>query len=169
MFTIDGVTWPYRCSVERAAEVKSSEISGFLLNGNYFNDVIGTYMQYSIKLAIPITDIDRGNALYEILTEPVDGHTFVFPYGGSTVQITGRLDGAPEDVYRMVGNKPYWAGLSFTVTANNPSKSMSLGQVIQRGMTPLPDVTSPEVGTVYTWTGTGWSASGLPDGDAMSF
>ena len=52
-FTVDGVEWNIPCTIERTAEITASEISGLLLNRNYFNDVLGTYMRYTISIAIP--------------------------------------------------------------------------------------------------------------------
>ena len=157
MFSIDGLEWPYPCTVGRAAEVKASEISGLLLDGSYFNDVLGTYMKYSLQLAIPVNEAGLGDSIYEKLTEPVDGHVFVFPYNGSTITLTGRLEGDVSDVYvRQPNGRPLWKGLSFTIVANHPSKSMTLNEVIQRGLMPVPDVSSPSVGDTYTYTANGW-------------
>lgn len=168
MFTIDGIEWPYPCQVNRGAEVRSSEISGEMMDGSFFNDVPGTYMHYSLRLVIPLTDIDIGNQIYELLTEPVDGHQFVLPYNGSTIEITARLEGRVNDVYiRLSDGRQYWNGLQFAVIANHPSKSMTLNGVIARGRTPLPDAVNPQVGDTYTWTGVIWDD--LPDADSKSY
>lgn len=171
MFTVDGITWPYPCSVERASEIKLSEISGMLMDGSAFNDVLGTYMQYKLKLAIPLTDRDAGNQIYELLTQPVDGHTFVFPYNSSTVTITGLVSGPVNDVFvRLSNGGKYWKGLQFTVKSNAPTKQMSLSQVLTRGRAPLPDVASPSVGDTYTWDGTAWGpAPEYEDADDIAY
>lgn len=170
MFTVDGIEWAYPCSVERAAELKLSDISGMLMDGTIFNDVLGTYMQYTLRLAIPFTDIDAGNAIYEKLTEPVEGHTFVFPYGGSTITVAGLVSGPVSDVYRLFPDgMKYWDGLRFTVTANGPSKTMTLSQVITRGRAPLPDAASPAVGDTYVWDGSEWTVTTYPDADDIAY
>jgi hypothetical protein len=61
----------------------------------------------------------------------------------------------------------YWQGLRFTVTANAPTKSETLGEVIARGLPVVPDVSSPEEGDAYMWDGSGWVA--LDDADGMAF
>ena len=53
-FTIDGTEYQMPCSIQRQAEVKASNLSGDLLDGTYYNDVIGTYMTYTIGIAVPI-------------------------------------------------------------------------------------------------------------------
>ena len=171
MFTVDGIEWAYPCAVQRAAEVKYSSISGLMLDGSIFNDVLGTYMQYTLRLAIPLTDRDAGNTIYEKLTEPVDGHVFVFPYNASTITVTGAIKGQISDVYvRMPNGGTYWNGLKFTVAANAPSKTMSLSEVITRGRAPLPDIAEPSVGDTYTWDGDQWTvAQTYQDADDMYF
>jgi hypothetical protein len=169
MFTIDGIEYNVACSIDREAEIKISDISGMLLNGQIFNDVLGTYMTYDIKLTMPLRNKDRYAALIEQLTEPVDGHLFVLPYNNGTIQITGFVE-KPADVReKLPSGYTFWKGLQFTIRSNGPSKQMTTGEVIQRGMTPLPDVTSPVVGTVYTWTGTGWSTETYADADDTGY
>ena len=121
MFSVDGIEWPYPCTVERAAELKLSDISGLMMDGTIFNDVLGTYMQYRLKLAIPLTDMDAGNAIYEKLTEPVEGHTFIFPYNGtqSFVMSQYACNGLPWDESKVgvayMYNNYFGAGMNTVV------------------------------------------------------
>lgn len=156
MFTIDGIAYNVECTIDREAEVKISDISGLLLDGQIFNDVLGTYMTYDIKLTMPLRNKDRYAALIEQLTEPVDGHAFVLPYNNGTIQVTGLVED-PADVWeKLPSGYTFWKGLKFTIRANHPSKQMSLGEVIQRGLSPLPDVSGVQVGDTYTYTTGGW-------------
>ena len=156
MFTIDGIQYNVKCSIDREAEVKLSDISGLLLDGAIFNDVLGTYMTYDIKLTMPLKNKDRYASLIEQLTEPVDGHVFILPYNNGTIQVTGLVED-PADVWeKLPSGYTFWKGLKFTIRANHPSKQMSLGEVIQRGLTPLPDIASVEIGDTYTYTAGGW-------------
>lgn len=156
MFTIDGTRWPWPCSIERAAEIRPSEVSGLLMNRNYFNDVIGTYMQYTVSVAIPLNQRDRHTALYEQLTEPVDGHVFVLPYNQSSVTVTGRVEGV-QDVYVLLANGgQYWKGLRFTVTANHPTKYKALNEVLSRGRTIVPEIAEHHDGDTWIWANGHW-------------
>lgn len=158
MFAIDGVQYNVECSIEREAEIKASDISGMLLDGTIFWDVLGTYMTYDVSLTMPLRNRGRYAALIEQLTEPVDGHQFVLPYNGSTLQLTGKVDG-PADVWvKLPSGYTYWKGLKFTITANAPTKQQTLAGAISRGLTPLPDVEEPEIGDTYTYTENGWVA-----------
>lgn len=123
MFTVDGVTWTIPCDIKRTAKIQASDISGLLMNKTYYNDVIGTYMQYEVSLIPNPSSLSDYYALYEILTQAVGGHTFVFPYNASTVTITGRVDEISDIYVRLPNGARMWKGISFVVTANTPSKT----------------------------------------------
>lgn len=165
MFTIDGVEYRVKCVATRGAEVRESDISGLLLNGQIFRDVLGTYFTYSIELEMPLKNKGRYAALIEQLTEPVDGHLFVLPYNTETLELTGKATDI-EDVWKQLpSGYTYWDGLRFAIEPNGPTKTLSLGQTIQRGLTPLPDVTTPEIGDTYTYTADGWVPANATGGE----
>lgn len=135
-FTIDGIKWEYPCQIERTAEIKASELSSLMLNKDYFNDVLGTWMQYSLTLAVPIGNETDYYAIYEQLTQPVEGHNFVLPYNGSDIEIFARVTSVSDAwVYMQNGN--YWKGTRFEIIANHPSKQVELGEVLTRGRSPV--------------------------------
>ena len=157
MFTVDGLEWTLPCDIKESITVHSTDISGELLNGQYFNDVDGTYLSYTLKICPNPHQMGDYYALKSILTQPVDGHAWVFPYMGSTVQITARISSTIDDVWiRNHNGAPCWAGMQFTITANGPTYEQSQAQAIARGLTPLPDVAAPEIGDTYTFTANGW-------------
>lgn len=170
MITIDGIVWPIPCKITREAEIKPSEISGLLLDKSYFNDVIGTYMTYTISIAVPMDMRDQYAAIYEILTDPVDGHTFILPYNGSTVTITGRVENVQDEYVRLAGGGVYWRGTQFTVIANHPTKYYSLSEALTRGRAPLPEVSVPHEGDTWHYTDGAWVyGSGYDDADEIYY
>ena len=170
MYTIDGITWPYPCTIEREAEIKPSDISGLMLDRNYFNDVYGTYMQYTVAVAVPTNDRDIYNQVYELLTDPVDGHEFVFPYNAGTLKVTARVQSVPDRFVRLWNDGKYWQGLRFTVAANHPTKAHTLGEAISRGRAPIPEIAQPNEGDTYTWTEGHWSrTASYPDADNIAY
>lgn len=156
MFTVDGLTWDVPCVITRGSTVKSSNNSGMMLDKNYFNDVLATYLTYTVKIAIPFGKEDIYYLLYEILNNPVDGHAFTFPYNDEEVNVTARVDKISDYYAPYVNGKKYWRGIGFTCTSNNPLKSTTLGEVIERGRTPFPPISSPEIGDTYQYTANGW-------------
>ena len=170
MFTVDGVAWSIPCDIERVSEVTASEISGLMLDGSYFNDVIGTYLKYTVKLAVPMNMRDQYNALYEIISNPVDGHSFVFPYGSGTVTVTGRVSSISDVYVRMAGGGVYWKGIKFDVTSNAPVKQLSLSTILTRGRAPLPEVAEPEAGDLYRAKTNGtWEQVDYDNADNISY
>lgn len=170
MFSIDGVEYRVKCAATRGAEVRESDISGLLLNGQIFRDVLGTYFTYDIELEMPLKNKGRYSALIEQLTEPVDGHLFVLPYNTETLELTGKASDI-EDVWKKLpSGYTYWDGLKFTIEPNAPTKAQTLQEAITRGLTPLPDVYDAEIGDTYTFTSEGWvEASAFPDADTTAY
>lgn len=159
MITIDGIEWRVPCQISRTAEIRASEISGLMLNKSYFNDVIGTYMSYTVQIAVPLNMRDAYTEIYEKLTDPVDGHVFILPYNGGTVQITGRVEDVSDQYVLLPGGETYWRGTTFTVIANHPTKSKTLAEIETRGRTVVPEVAEHNEGDTWVWTNGGWTLS----------
>lgn len=157
MWSIDGIEWEIPCTIERVAEMQESDISGMMLDKHYFNDVIGTFLKYSLKLEVPFGMEQEYAELYELLTEPVDGHSFVLPYAGGVLEVTGRVGNMKDVFMRLKDGSIHWRGISFDITANHPSKTMSLEEVLTRGATPLPDESDIKVGETYVFEIGGWN------------
>ena len=137
-FSIDGIRWAYPCQIEREAEMTPTEVSGLMLDKTYFNDLSGTWMKYSLTLAVPIGRNSDYDSIYEQLTEPVEGHAFVFPYNSSSIAITGRVLSVRDVYVEMPGKRNYWKGTRFEIAANHPSKEMGLYGALTRGRTVIP-------------------------------
>lgn len=121
-FTIDNVEYKMPCSISRKATVKSSGNSGDLLDGTYYNDVLGTYMEYDITVAVPTGMEDTYSQLYEMLTDPVSEHIVTMPYNQTTITFTARVETVIDKLYREEGTTRIWRSTSFTVTASEPQK-----------------------------------------------
>ena len=166
IWSIDGNAWDYPCRIEREAEMTASEISGMMLDKSYFNDVMGTWRKYDLTLAVPVGAESEYARIYELLTEPVDGHVFVLPYNNSTITITARVASVQDVWVRLPGNQNFWRGTQFTIVANHPSKTKELETVVERGRTPLPDTASMTVqdGATFTYSAEdGWTVVQLDD------
>lgn len=119
-FTIDGFTYNMPCGIARKATIKSSDLSGDLLNGNYYNDVIGTYMQYDITIAVPTGMESKYTELYERLSAPEGEHVVTVPYNQTTLTMKCKIETVSDKLYRQEGSKNIWRGISFTCTATEP-------------------------------------------------
>lgn len=169
MWYIDGIGWNIPCSIDRIAEVTPSEISGMLLNKQYFNDILGTFMRYNISIAIPVGMEESYAQLYELLSDPVDAHTFILPYNQTTITLTARVETISDKYYKQEGGKAIWRGTKFSVIANHPSKEISLSQAIARGISPEPQVQEAEIGDIYELTQDGWELTEFENGDNVGY
>lgn len=156
MIVIDGNVWPVPCDVTRVSEVRPSEISGVLLDKTYFNDVMGTYLRYNVTLAVPTNMSNDYDALYESLTDPVDGHSFVMPYGKETIEVTARVERVEDALVYVSSKKQYWKGVRFQVVSNHPTKAMTLGEVLYRGLSPMPEAIGVPDGALYEMSSGTW-------------
>ena len=168
-FSIDGINYDVKCTIVRTAELTASEISGMLLDRSYFFDVIGMFLKYDVVISVPMHQQDRYADLYEALTDPVDGHSFVMPYNSGRLTITGRITNVADEYARLPGGRVYWKNTKFSVIANHPTKSLSLGQMIARGRSPLPEVSAVQLGDIYLYTSTGWEKQNWPDADLIDY
>ena len=140
MFSIDGTVWNVPCQIEREAQMQASEISGMLLDRTYFNDVLGTYMSYTVSIAVPFDRLSLYRAIYDKLTNPLEAHIFVLPFDDATITLTGRVERVNDSWVRMPGDKHYWRNITFTVTAIHPSRYYSLREAISRGRPVVPTI-----------------------------
>ena len=167
---IDGVPYDVKCGITRTAEITASEISGMLMNGTLFNDVIGTYLQYDVRFSYPLYDQAKYAAIIDALTEPVAAHTFILPYDQTTVTVTAKVETVSDELLELESGRIFWRDLRFTITSIYPTKTPTLSGAIEYGLPPTPTAASPSEGDTYTWDGTEWVESEeLPDADEMEF
>lgn len=167
IWSIDGVGWDIPCQILRTAEVKASDISGIMLNGAYFNDVLGTYMSYEVAIAVPWNMLEEYYQVYELLTNPVSGHTFVLPYNDDVVEFTGRVESVSDEwVYRNGNN--WWKGVRFTAVSNTPSKEVDAEGIQNYGLSPFPYGAEVDDG-YWRKSETGWTKEDITDGDEVRY
>ena len=123
---IDGIEYPMIVSVNRIAKITPSDVSGMMLDKHYNNDVLATYFEYEVQMAVPTGNEEDYTRLYEVLTAPVSEHTFVMPYNQRSLTLTARVETVQDTYYKTEGssNAPVriWKGISFTIVATRPSK-----------------------------------------------
>lgn len=121
MLVIDGNDYDdIVVGIKRKAELRASDVSGFLLDGDYFNDVIGTYMSYDVQVAIPKGNEGTYTVLYQTLTDPVESHTFELPYNQGTIEFVGRVNVVSDEYLGDRNGVILWRRITFTVIANEP-------------------------------------------------
>ena len=124
MFSVDTIQFDFPCDIERNSHIEESGNSGMMLNGNIKKDPIATYLSYTVTLVVPLTATHRTEytRLYEILTNPVAEHTFIFPYNQTTITFKGFVSEIQDKLFRQENNANIWRGTSFTVEMTEPIK-----------------------------------------------
>lgn len=157
IWSIDGIEWDVGCTIERVSKITSSSVSGMMLDKSYNNDVLGTYLTYKVKLAVPVNQMDKYAQIYELLTAPVSGHTFVFPYGEwDPITIVARVENISDVYVRRPNGTAFWKGISFEAVSNYPAKTSNLEDILETGKIPPPPQTNVPEGTVATFNNGEW-------------
>jgi hypothetical protein len=168
-WSIDGIEWKYPCTIERVAEVTASDISGMMLNKTYFNDVMGTWMKYTVAIAIPKDAMDEYGAIYDQLTAPVNYHTFVLPYNDEFISLTAKVDTVSDAWVRLPHDRHYWRKTKFDIIATAPSREATQSGTYDHGIAPFPTAPTPTVGAIYEWTADGWERKEYTRGDDIYY
>lgn len=121
---IDGNVYDVACGAERRARIESSDISGTMLNGSYYNDVVGTYYDYIVTVAVPAGNETEYAEMYEALTSPEPYHTFILPYNNTNISINGRVTKVTDTFVRAEGSVKLWRSTSFMIISNEPQKEV---------------------------------------------
>lgn len=122
MIAIDGAQYDFPCNISRTARIASSDVSGMLMNNVEYNDVLATYYDYSIKIAVPITEMNKYFAFFEQVTAPVNSHVFTFPYNDETIDVTAKVNSISDVYYREVNGVNVWRDIQLSIHALEPSK-----------------------------------------------
>jgi hypothetical protein len=127
VFSIDGVTYPGVLvpSLKRSFEILDGENAGRVKTGTMKRDIIGTYYNYSMELDTSESSIAEYDALYEVLSAPVDSHILVVPYAQATLMFEAYVTNGDDDLISMENKRNKWEGLSVNFIAMSPKRRPS--------------------------------------------
>lgn len=124
--SIDGKTYniilPYE-GVKRSFSILDGDNAGRVQTGDMVRDIIGTYYNYTLDVEQdPLYPKDYDD-LFEKVSEPVDYHTIIAPYGQELYQFKAYIsDGSDTLKYIDVNGLHYWSGLSLNFVAMSPKR-----------------------------------------------
>ena len=124
--TVDGDAYPHIgvSNMTRSASIMEDGNSGWTLNGVYQRSIIGTLYNYSFTLyQLGEAYAEEYDELYQLLTAPQASHTFVLPYGQSTITITGYITGTSDVMRWDEATGRLWGALAVSVQAKQPSRT----------------------------------------------
>ena len=124
IFTIDGVGYPGVGveSLTRSALIKDGQNAGELMSGEYERDLIGTYYHYTLVLSGMEPGSPDYDAMYEVLTAPVNSHQVVMPYGQGTLSFQAYIQNAGDALISMTDTENWWGNLTIQFMAKRPQR-----------------------------------------------
>jgi hypothetical protein len=129
MIGIDGTIYNFPCDISRKVRITSSDVSGMLMDRTEYNDALATYIDYTLKVAIPIDKMNEYTTFFEQLASPVDSHTFYLPYNQTYLNFKGKIDSLSDVYFREVNGVQVWRSVAINIKALEPSKKAERGLI----------------------------------------
>ncbi len=92
------------------------------MSGKKNRDVIGTYYNYTLSLDTRGLAVDEYDALYEVLSAPVDYHTIQMPYGQGAITFQAYVSNVDDRLLDKSTGKALWGQMTVTFTALAPQR-----------------------------------------------
>ena len=109
--------------VKRSFNILDGENSGRVQTGDMVSDIIGTYYNYSLQIEQDSQYPEDYDALYEVVSEPVDYHRIIVPYAQGTYQFEAYVTEGSDTLNLINNNNLYnWSGLNLSFVAMKPKK-----------------------------------------------
>lgn len=126
IFKVDGVAYNVivpEGGLKRQGRVLDGESVGRMLSGRMMRDIVGTYYNYAMQIDTRNLDVAQYDALYQVLSAPVDYHTVILPYGQSTLTFQAYVTNLDDELVLMQDGRNLWGNLSFTFVAMQPERT----------------------------------------------
>lgn len=126
VFKVDGVSYNVivpEGGLKRQGRVLDGESVGRMLSGRMMRDIVGTYYNYAMQIDTRNLDVAQYDALYQVLSAPVDYHTVILPYGQSTLTFQAYVSNLDDELVLMQDGRNLWGNLSFTFVAMQPERT----------------------------------------------
>lgn len=129
VFSVDGVEYPgvfVKSPIRRSFNVLDGENAGRTMDGKMQRDIIGTYYTYHMDLDMSNSDPEEYDALFEVLSAPVDSHQITVPFGQSTITYEAYVANGEDELERIRrdGSRK-WNNLSINFVAMDPNRRAS--------------------------------------------
>ena len=114
-----GVVFP---EMSRSFELKEGSNTGTAITGRDIRDVLGTNYTYSMKItALPGKHAEY-DSFYEAISEPVDSHTVLVPYGQTTLAFEAQIKSGSDKYYGVENGTHIWSDLEIEFAPIAPQR-----------------------------------------------
>jgi len=110
---INGKEYNVRVSnLKRYAQIQDGGNAGRTMTGKMERDPRGTLYSYSMDIDSAGTALAEYDALYELLSEPVDSYSITMPYGQTSKTFDAYITDVNDELAWQRGGKTKWRGLT---------------------------------------------------------
>ena len=123
--TIDGTDYDVivTSNIERAFELKQGGSQGVAQTGREIPDVIGTNYVFSVRVEPNKSNFAAYDALYEVISAPVEYHTVTVPYGQTSMTFQAMILSGSDKLKRKVGTSRRWGELKIQMKPIEPQRT----------------------------------------------
>lgn len=120
-FLLDGVSYNVIVSkLTRKFSIQDTTKTGRTQSGDMYRDVIGTFYNFSMTVEQNGDDAAALDSFWEAISQPVDSHVCVFPYGQNTLTQRMYITSGEQDVVRLSTERTDWGILNVSFVAMSP-------------------------------------------------
>lgn len=120
---VDGVHYSVNvdyATLERQFEIIEGDNGGRMISGRTTRDLIGTGYSYTMTFQPDHRYIDDYDALYQVLSAPVESHMITVPYGQGSISFEAMIESGSDTYMGSVAGKKIWNGLSINFKCIEP-------------------------------------------------
>lgn len=115
---INGTEYNVRVSnLKRYAQIQDGGNARRTMTGKMERDPRGTLYSYSMDIDAAGTALAEYDALYELLSEPVDSYTITMPYGQTTKTFDAYITDVNDELAWQRFGRTKWSGLTVKFVA----------------------------------------------------
>ena len=123
VFKLDGID--YNVSVvglDRNFEVADTDATGRTADWKMHRDVVGTFYNYTLKIAVKNGDYDSYNRFYSSISSPDVSHDLVVPWNSETLRFAAYVTKGKDKLVLIKNGIQRWDGLSINFIAMEPQR-----------------------------------------------
>lgn len=121
IFTLDNKTWDIIVlELTQKGEVTDTDKAGRSVNGTMIRDIIGTYYNYTIKVAPNKNNFTEYDKFFTAITAPVDSHVVSFPHNQTFLTFNAYITSANRSIQLKNKNGTKWKDMTINFIAMAP-------------------------------------------------
>lgn len=107
--------------LKRSFRIPDGANAGDMLSGDYERDLVGTYYDYDLVITTSDLDVNEYDALFEVLSAPVNSHVVEMPYGMTSISFEAMISGGADELIPM-DDGTWWGNLNVSIRAKKPQR-----------------------------------------------